>query len=129
MVNVKVFADKQTDNQTGQKLYAADLSMQGHNNKKGTFYSKDTTSKHITESRLPLPSVHCTSQWTLIFQQYLSLSNCKQSPSLQPACQSKDIQIHHSQPLCRQSVHCLYHCKYSEKNKKKKALGKHCRKR
>ena len=117
--------------------------MWGHNNKKGIIYSKNSKNKHIIECRLPLPLIHCTSQWTLIFQQYLLLSNCKQSPSPQPACQLTDIQIHHPQPLCRQSVHCLYHCKYSEKQGslksltlssiythfkalKKKALGKHC---
>ena len=42
MANVKVFVDKQTDKHTdgwtdrptdGQKLYAPDLSMRGHNNK------------------------------------------------------------------------------------------------
>ena len=32
MANVKVFADKQTDKRTGQKLYSPDLSMRGHNN-------------------------------------------------------------------------------------------------
>ena len=32
MANVKVFAGKQTDKWTGQKLYAPDLSMQGHKN-------------------------------------------------------------------------------------------------
>jgi hypothetical protein len=36
MANVKVFADRQTDRQTdkrtGQKLYAPDLSIQGHKN-------------------------------------------------------------------------------------------------
>ena len=32
MANVKVFVDKQTDRHTGQKLYAPDLSMQGHKN-------------------------------------------------------------------------------------------------
>jgi hypothetical protein len=32
MVNVKVFADRQTDRRTGQKLYAPDLSIRGHNN-------------------------------------------------------------------------------------------------
>ena len=30
--NVKVFADKQTDKRTGQKLYALDLSMRVHKN-------------------------------------------------------------------------------------------------
>ena len=30
MANVKVFADKQTDKRTGRKLYAPDISMQGH---------------------------------------------------------------------------------------------------
>ena len=30
MANVKVFADKQTDKWTGQKLYASNLLMQGH---------------------------------------------------------------------------------------------------
>jgi hypothetical protein len=37
MVNVKVFADRQTDKQTdrrtGQKLYAPDLSIRGHKKK------------------------------------------------------------------------------------------------
>ena len=32
MANVKVFADKQTDKQMGQQLYALDLSMQRHKN-------------------------------------------------------------------------------------------------
>ena len=32
MANIKVFADKETDRQMGQKLYAPDLSMQGHKN-------------------------------------------------------------------------------------------------
>jgi hypothetical protein len=32
MTNVKVFADRQTDGRTGQKLYAPDLSIQGHKN-------------------------------------------------------------------------------------------------
>ena len=32
MSNVKVFADKQMDTQTGQKLYAPDLWMRGHKN-------------------------------------------------------------------------------------------------
>jgi hypothetical protein len=33
MANVKVFADRQTkDRQTGQKLYAPDLSIRGHKN-------------------------------------------------------------------------------------------------
>ena len=30
MANVKVFADKETDKRTGQKLLASYLSMQGH---------------------------------------------------------------------------------------------------
>ena len=30
MANVKVFADIEMDKRTGQKLYALDLSMQGH---------------------------------------------------------------------------------------------------
>jgi hypothetical protein len=30
MANVKVFADRQTDRRTGQKLYAPDLSIRGH---------------------------------------------------------------------------------------------------
>jgi hypothetical protein len=30
MTNVKVFADRQTDRQTGQKLYAPDFSIRGH---------------------------------------------------------------------------------------------------
>jgi hypothetical protein len=30
MANVKVFADRQTDRQTGQKLYATDLLIRGH---------------------------------------------------------------------------------------------------
>jgi hypothetical protein len=30
MANDKVFADRQTDGRTGQKLYARDLSIQGH---------------------------------------------------------------------------------------------------
>ena len=30
MANVHVFADKQTDRRTGQKLYAPDQSMRGH---------------------------------------------------------------------------------------------------
>jgi hypothetical protein len=30
MANVKVFADRQTDRWTGQKLYAPDLSIRGH---------------------------------------------------------------------------------------------------
>jgi hypothetical protein len=30
MANVKVFADRQTDKQTGKKLYAPDLSIRGH---------------------------------------------------------------------------------------------------
>jgi hypothetical protein len=32
MANVKVFADRQTNRQTGQKLYAPDLSIRGHKN-------------------------------------------------------------------------------------------------
>jgi hypothetical protein len=32
MANVKVFADRQTDRRTGQKLYAPDLSIRGHKN-------------------------------------------------------------------------------------------------
>jgi hypothetical protein len=32
MANVKVFADRQTDRWTGQKLYAPDLSIRGHKN-------------------------------------------------------------------------------------------------
>jgi hypothetical protein len=32
MANVKVFADRQTNRRTGQKLYAPDLSIQGHKN-------------------------------------------------------------------------------------------------
>jgi hypothetical protein len=32
MTNVKVFADRQTNRQTGQKLYALDLSIRGHKN-------------------------------------------------------------------------------------------------
>ena len=32
MVTVKDFAYKQTDKRTGQKLFAPDLSMQGHKN-------------------------------------------------------------------------------------------------
>jgi hypothetical protein len=40
MVNVKVFADRQTDRQTdrrtGQKLYALDLSIRGHKNTQGS---------------------------------------------------------------------------------------------
>ena len=32
MANVSAFADKQTDKWTGQKLYAPDLSIQGHKN-------------------------------------------------------------------------------------------------
>jgi hypothetical protein len=43
MANVKVFADRQTDRQTdrrtGQKLYAPDLSIRGHNN---TSYNYNT---------------------------------------------------------------------------------------
>jgi hypothetical protein len=31
MANVKVFADRQMDRQTGQKLYAPDLSIRRHN--------------------------------------------------------------------------------------------------
>jgi ribosome-associated protein YbcJ (S4-like RNA binding protein) len=34
MANVKVFADGQTDRRTGQKLYAPDLSIRGHNDNK-----------------------------------------------------------------------------------------------
>ena len=30
MANIKVFADKQTDTQTGHKQYSPNLSMQGH---------------------------------------------------------------------------------------------------
>jgi hypothetical protein len=33
MANVKVFADRQTNRQTGQKLYAPDLSIREHKNK------------------------------------------------------------------------------------------------
>jgi hypothetical protein len=32
MANVKVFADRQTNRRTGQKLYAPDLSIRGHKN-------------------------------------------------------------------------------------------------
>jgi hypothetical protein len=32
MANVKVFADRQTDRRSGQKLYAPDLSIWGHKN-------------------------------------------------------------------------------------------------
>jgi hypothetical protein len=32
MANVKVFADRQTNIQQGQKQYASDLSIQGHKN-------------------------------------------------------------------------------------------------
>jgi hypothetical protein len=32
MANVKVFADRQTTRQTGQKLYAPNLSIRGHKN-------------------------------------------------------------------------------------------------
>jgi hypothetical protein len=32
MANVKVFADRQTNRRTGQKLYAPDLSIWGHKN-------------------------------------------------------------------------------------------------
>ena len=32
MVNLKVFADKQMDRQTSQKLYSPDLSTQGYKN-------------------------------------------------------------------------------------------------
>ena len=42
MANVKVFADKETNKQTGQKLYALDLSMRGH--KKG---KADTVHSHL----------------------------------------------------------------------------------
>ena len=35
MANVKIFADKQTDKRTGQKLYAPDLSMWGHKKDEG----------------------------------------------------------------------------------------------
>ena len=35
MANVKVFADKQKDKRTGQKLYAPDLLMHGHKNSSG----------------------------------------------------------------------------------------------
>jgi hypothetical protein len=34
MTNVKVFADRQTNRRTGQKLYAPDLSIQGYKRKK-----------------------------------------------------------------------------------------------
>jgi hypothetical protein len=30
MANIEVFADRQTDRRTGQKLYAPDLSIRGH---------------------------------------------------------------------------------------------------
>ena len=33
MAILKVFADKQTDQRTGQKLYAPDLSIRGHKNR------------------------------------------------------------------------------------------------
>ena len=33
MAHVKVFADKQTDKRTDQKLYAPDLSIRGHKNR------------------------------------------------------------------------------------------------
>jgi hypothetical protein len=33
MANVKVFADRQTNRRTGQKLYSPDLSIRGHENK------------------------------------------------------------------------------------------------
>jgi hypothetical protein len=38
MANVKVFADKQTDRRTGQKLYVPDLSIQGHKNQGSIIY-------------------------------------------------------------------------------------------
>jgi hypothetical protein len=34
MANVKVFADRQTNRPTGQKLYAPDLSIRGHKKSK-----------------------------------------------------------------------------------------------
>ena len=37
MANVKIFADKQTDKRTGQKLYAPGLSMRGHKNLRQTW--------------------------------------------------------------------------------------------
>jgi hypothetical protein len=56
MVNVKVFADKLTDRQTGQKLYAPNLSLQGHKNwmdflihRSVTQYSNITEYSNVTE--------------------------------------------------------------------------------
>jgi hypothetical protein len=43
MANVKVFADRQTDRRTGQKLYAPDLSIRGHKNFESKFSEQNVS--------------------------------------------------------------------------------------
>jgi hypothetical protein len=51
MANVKVFADRQTDKQTdgpGQKLYAPDLSIQGHKKGKLLLHNKRSSQEPMS---------------------------------------------------------------------------------